>query len=82
MEFTCSKTTVKRRKKRKYLLGFIYLFRLYANIWLITDQANVSWPVSIGFVWPSVLEDMSSTLSHTPVVLDFHLILTDSTKVN
>ncbi len=58
------------------------LFRLHTNIWLITDQANVTWPVSIGFVWPSVLEHMSSTLSRTPVVLDFHLTLIDTPKVN
>lgn len=56
--------------------------RLHTDIWLITDQANVTWPVSIGFVWPSVLEHMSSASSRVPVTLDFHLTLTDSAKVS
>jgi len=37
--------------------------------------------MTIGFVWPSVLEHMSTTLARTPVILDFHLTLIDTIKV-
>ncbi|CAF2702202.1 unnamed protein product [Rotaria sp. Silwood2] len=54
--------------------------RIQTNVWLVTDQANASWPVTIGFVWPSVLEHMSSKFSRTPIILDFHLTLINTTK--
>ena len=58
-------------------------FRIEANIWLTTDQANGSWPITIGFVWPSVLEHMSSSIvARTPITLDFHLTLLNATKVS
>ena len=61
---------------------FSTLRRLETNIWLMTDQANISWPITIGFIWPSVLEHMSSpSVSGTPVVLNYHLTLINTTKV-
>ncbi|CAF4461293.1 unnamed protein product [Rotaria socialis] len=54
--------------------------RIQTNIWLVTDQANMSWPVTIGFVWPSVLELMSPTVSRTPIILDFHLTHINTAK--
>ena len=57
-------------------------FRVQANIWLVTDQANISCPITIGFVWPSVLEHMSTSLvSRTPVTIDFNLTLIKAPKV-
>ncbi|CAF1175327.1 unnamed protein product [Rotaria sp. Silwood1] len=54
--------------------------QVQTNIWLYTDRANISWPVTIGFVWPSVLEYMSSSLSRTPMILDFDVIYINITK--
>ncbi|CAF4062890.1 unnamed protein product [Rotaria sp. Silwood2] len=54
--------------------------QVQTNIWLYTDRANISWPVTIGFVWPSVLEYMSSSLSRIPIILDFHVTLINITK--
>ncbi|CAF3697659.1 unnamed protein product [Adineta steineri] len=56
--------------------------RIQTNIWLVTDQADVSWPVTIGFVWPSVLEFMTSTVSRTPIIIDYHLTLLNTTKAH
>ncbi|UJR33639.1 hypothetical protein I4U23_021073 [Adineta vaga] len=56
--------------------------RIQTNIWLITDQAEVSLPVTIGFVWPSVLEFMTSAVSRTPVIIDYHLTLLNTTKAH
>ncbi|CAF0749813.1 unnamed protein product [Adineta ricciae] len=56
--------------------------RIQTNVWLITDQAEVSWPVKIGFVWPSVLEFMTSAVSRAPVVIDYHLTLLNTTKTH
>jgi len=83
MDFTCSKTTVIEIKIIfVFFYGFIYQFSIQTNIWLVTDQADVSWPVTIGFVWPSILESMTSTVSRTPVIIDYHLTLINTTKVN
>ncbi|CAF3551098.1 unnamed protein product [Rotaria sordida] len=68
------------RKQRIELTVFIYGFRIQTNFWLVTDQANISCPVTIGFVWPSVLEHMSSKFSRTPIILDFYLTLINTTK--
>jgi hypothetical protein len=61
---------------------WFFQFSLQTNIWLVTDQADVSWPVTIGFVWPSILEYMTSIVSRTPVIIDYHLTLLNTTKVN
>ncbi|CAF5025436.1 unnamed protein product, partial [Rotaria sp. Silwood1] len=54
--------------------------QVQTNIWLYTDRVNISWPVTIGFIWPSVLEYMSSSLSRTPMILDFDVIYINITK--
>ncbi len=69
-----------KTKKEIKILNFVFLIRIQTNIWLYTNRANISWPVTIGFIWPSVLEQMSS--SHTPIILDFQVTFINITKVN
>jgi hypothetical protein len=71
-------------KKYPYINScfFFLLIRIQTNIWLYTNRANISWPVTIDFIWPSVLEQMSSSLPHTPIILDFQVTHINITKVN
>jgi len=71
---------IKTKKEEIEILNFVFLIRIQTNIWLYTNRANISWPVTIGFIWPSVLEQMSS--SHTPIILDFQVTFINITKVN
>jgi hypothetical protein len=64
------------------LFMFVFQWRIETNIWLYTNRANISWPITIGFIWPSVLEQMSSGVSSTPIILDFQVIAINITKVN
>jgi hypothetical protein len=81
MDITCTQTKV--RCKRNFNMNFsIFLLRIQTNIWLYTDRANISLPVTISFVWPSVLEDMSSSFSRAPLILDFQVIFLNITKVS
>ncbi len=72
----------KMQKKFQYEFFSIFLLRIQTNIWLYTDRANISLPVTISFVWPSVLEDMSSSFSRAPLILDFQVIFLNITKVS
>ena len=54
---------------------------IQTNIWLQTDQANISFPITIGFVWPSIFEQMSTTLTRAPIIIDYHVTLINMTKV-
>jgi hypothetical protein len=56
--------------------------RIHTSIWLDTDRANVSWPVTVAFVWPSVLEQMSSGSSRVPLTVDFGITPINVTKVS
>lgn len=83
MDITRAKTSVIPERQRNVSCYSTRAYRIEANIWLTTDQANGSWPITIGFVWPSVLEHMSSSIvARTPVTLDFHLTLINATKVS
>jgi hypothetical protein len=79
MDITCTKTTVREKNPN---LKFCLLIRIETNVWLYTNRANISWPITIGFIWPSVLEQMSSSLSDTPIILDFQVTFINITEVN
>lgn len=72
---------IKFRHLWKEWTSLIRKQKIQTYVWLQTDRANISWPVSIGFVWPSVLEQMSTNLARAPIILDYHITLINMTKV-
>ncbi|CAF1157024.1 unnamed protein product [Adineta ricciae] len=54
--------------------------KIQTHVWIYTDRANISVPISIGFIWPSVLEHMFSLPSCVPIILDFQVIFINITK--
>lgn len=63
-------------KKRIEWFIMSVVFRIQTNIWLSTSRANISWPVTINFVWPSVLTQKSSAAT-----IDFQMTFINTTKV-
>lgn len=55
----------------------IEMFRIETNIWIYTNRANISWPVTIHFIWPSVLTQTSPSTT-----IDFQVTFINTTKVN
>ena len=65
-------------KRGNFRREMIIFFRIQTNVWLYTNRVNISWPVIIHFIWPSVIEQNSST----PMSLDFEVTCVNTTKVN
>ncbi|CAF0885194.1 unnamed protein product [Adineta steineri] len=71
---------IKFRNLWKEWTSLVRKQRIQTNIWIYTDRANISTPLTIDFVWPSVLDHMFSSYSRAPLILDFQVIFINITK--